>query len=116
LIEKLYVNVAGLIRTAALCRKPDQKEFADLLSNLQKDIEAINNIRDSNGKERDWTNHLSMVADGASASAWVAVVSNPLAISSFNGRPFSHIVTGKQAWSVHRRDTRSEPILWSPCY
>ncbi|KAI0317868.1 adenylate cyclase associated N terminal-domain-containing protein, partial [Amylostereum chailletii] len=77
LVEKLYNNVSGLIRTAALCKKPDQKAFATLLTDLQKDVEAITQLKDANRKERDWFNHLSFLAEGAPAVAWVTLESKP---------------------------------------
>lgn len=79
LVEKLYVNLGGLIRTAALCRKPDQNSFATLLTGLQKDIEVIGKLKDSNRKDRDWFNHLSAVAEGAPAVGWITLVRwNPM--------------------------------------
>ncbi|KAI0031501.1 adenylyl cyclase-associated protein [Vararia minispora EC-137] len=77
LVEKLYASVLNLIRTATICRKPDQNAFATLLTDLQKDVDAITNIKETNRKERDWFNHLSMVADGAPAVGWVTLENKP---------------------------------------
>lgn len=73
-MERLYINLGGIIRIAAICKKPDQGTFADLLGDLQGDIEAISTIKDSNRKDRDWFNHLSLVSEGSPAVAWITVV------------------------------------------
>jgi len=73
-VERLYTNLGGIIHTAAICRKPEQAAFAELLHGLQGDIGAISAIKDANWKERDWVNHLSFVAEGSPAAAWIAVV------------------------------------------
>ncbi|KAI0003341.1 cyclase-associated protein [Russula compacta] len=77
LVERLYTSLGGIIRIAATCKKPDQAAFAVLLSDLQADIEAISAIKDSNRKERDWFNHLSLVAEGSPAVAWITVENKP---------------------------------------
>jgi len=77
LVERLYTNLGGIIRIAAICKKPDQAAFAELLSDLQGDIEAISTIKESNRKERDWFNHLSFVAEGSPAVAWITVENKP---------------------------------------
>jgi hypothetical protein len=41
---------------------------------VQGDIEAITAIKDANWKERNWVNHLSFVAEGSPAAAWIAMV------------------------------------------
>lgn len=74
LVERLYTNLGGIIRIVAICKKPDQAAFAELLSDLQGDIEAISSIKDSNRKDREWFNHLSLVAEGSPAVAWITVV------------------------------------------
>ncbi|KAI0050050.1 hypothetical protein FA95DRAFT_1677076 [Auriscalpium vulgare] len=77
LLEKLYTNLGGIIRLAASCKKPDAKSFQGLLTDLQKDIEAITKLKEANWKERDWLNHLSVIADGAPAVAWITLESKP---------------------------------------
>ncbi|KAH9038989.1 adenylate cyclase associated N terminal-domain-containing protein [Lactarius pseudohatsudake] len=77
LVERLYTNLGGIVRTAAICKKPEQAAFAELLHGLQEDIGAISAIKDANWKERDWVNHLSFVAEGSPAAAWIAVESKP---------------------------------------
>ncbi|KAF8479017.1 adenylate cyclase associated N terminal-domain-containing protein [Russula ochroleuca] len=77
LVEQLYTHLGGIIRTAAICKKPDQAAFAELLSDLQSDIEAITVIKDSNRKDRVWFNHLSLVAEGSPAVAWITVENKP---------------------------------------
>ncbi|KAF8267843.1 adenylate cyclase associated N terminal-domain-containing protein [Lactarius quietus] len=77
LVEQLYTNLGRFIRTAAICKKPEQAAFAELLRDLQRDIEAIGEVKDTNRKERDWVNHLSFVAEGAPAVGWIALESKP---------------------------------------
>ncbi|VDB95717.1 unnamed protein product [Peniophora sp. CBMAI 1063] len=77
-VEKLYTGLGGLIRTAALCKKPtEQNAFAELLQALQTDINAISAIKEKNFKERTFANHLTFVAEGASAVGWVAIEGKP---------------------------------------
>ena len=73
-MERLYTHLGGIIRTAASCRKPEQAAFVELLRDLQGEIGAISAIKDANWKERDWVNHLTFVAEGSSAAAWITVV------------------------------------------
>jgi len=77
LVERLYTNLGGIIRTAAICKKPDHTAFAGLLGDIQRDIEAISAIKEANRKERDWFNHLSFVAEGSPAVAWITVENKP---------------------------------------
>lgn len=77
LVERLYTNLGGIIRTAAICRKPERAAFSELLHDLQDDIGAISAIKDANWKERDWVNHFSFVSEGCPAAAWIAMESKP---------------------------------------
>ncbi|KAK7689122.1 hypothetical protein QCA50_007813 [Cerrena zonata] len=77
LVEKEYNDLRALILQAAACKKPDDAGFQKLLGPLQKDIQAIVHAKESNRKDRDWFNHLTAVADGASAVAWVTVSPKP---------------------------------------
>ncbi|KAI0259950.1 adenylate cyclase associated N terminal-domain-containing protein [Gloeopeniophorella convolvens] len=77
LVERLFANLGGIIRIAAICQKPDAAAFAELLHELQADIAAITTIKDSNRKERDWANHLTFVAEGAPSVAWITVENKP---------------------------------------
>ncbi|KAN0127539.1 Adenylate cyclase associated (CAP) N terminal domain containing protein [Lactarius tabidus] len=77
LVERLYTNLGGIIRTAAICKKPERAEFSELLRELQDDIVAISAIKDANWKERDWVNHFSFVSEGCPAAAWIAMESKP---------------------------------------
>jgi adenylyl cyclase-associated protein len=68
--------VLGIIRTASICRKPEEEAaVGELMVDILKDIDAIVHIKDSNRKERDWFNHMSMLSDGSPAVGWVQVVS-----------------------------------------
>lgn len=111
LVERLYTNLGGIIRIVAICKKPDQAAFAELLSDLQGDIEAISSIKDSNRKDRDWFNHLSLVAEGSPAVAWITVVL--LLSGAVLESPVAHNdVTGKQAWTIRDGNKGRNAILW----
>ncbi|KIJ68943.1 hypothetical protein HYDPIDRAFT_79601 [Hydnomerulius pinastri MD-312] len=62
----------GLLLVAAACKKPDQKAFGELLTPLQVSIEAVTRAKEANRKEREWFNHLTVVAEGAVCVGWVA--------------------------------------------
>jgi hypothetical protein len=109
-VERLYTNLGGIVRIAATCKKPDQAAFAELLSDLQGDIEAITTIKDSNRKERDWFTHLSFVAEGSPAVAWITVV---LLFHGVPKLPMAHgDVTGKQARTIRVGNKGRDSILW----
>ncbi|KAI0060797.1 hypothetical protein BV25DRAFT_1953761 [Artomyces pyxidatus] len=76
-VERLYTHVGGVIRIAAVCKKPDTKGFQSLLGDIQKDLEAVSAVKEANRKERDWMNHLSVLAEGAPAVGWIAVENKP---------------------------------------
>lgn len=94
LVERLYTNLGGIIRTAAICRKPERAEFSELLHDLQDDIGAISAIKDANWKERDWVNHFSFVSEGCPAAAWIAMVI---------------LLLGSRLSGVHNRPQESKP-------
>lgn len=72
-IEKMYQDLRTLLVTAAYCRKPDEKQFEEILKPLQLDIATISKTKEANRKDREWYNHLSVVAEGAPVVGWVAV-------------------------------------------
>lgn len=114
-MERLYTNLGGIIRIAAICKKPDQAAFAELLGDLQGDIEAITAIKNSNRKDRDWFNHLSFVAEGSPAVAWITVVLllsgtvPPLSVAHSDA-------AGKQARTIRDGDKGRNSILWESCH
>lgn len=86
-----------LIRAAA-CKKPDQQGFEELLNPLQASIEAVTRAKEANRKEREWFNHLTVVAEGAVCVGWVTVVSARSFLWIFVTR---HFVVGAQAGTIH---------------
>ncbi|KAI0792862.1 adenylate cyclase associated N terminal-domain-containing protein [Abortiporus biennis] len=77
LVEKEYKDLRALILQASACKKPDDSSFMKILTPLQNDIEGIVHAKETNRKDRDWFNHLSLVAEGGSAVGWVTVTPKP---------------------------------------
>ncbi|CCM03686.1 uncharacterized protein FIBRA_05830 [Fibroporia radiculosa] len=77
ILEKEFADLRAFLLLTTSCSKPDQSVFAALLAPLQKDIEDITRAKESNRKDRDWFNHLSMVAEGATCAGWVTVEPKP---------------------------------------
>lgn len=75
LVEKEFAHLRVLLLTVASCQKPDQKSFGDLLNPLGADIEAVARLKQPSRKDRDWANHLTIVAEGATVAGWVTFVS-----------------------------------------
>ena len=75
MVEREFKDLRELLLIAGSCKKPEQNEFGQLLTTLQKDIEAVIRAKESNRKDREWFNHLSTVAEGAPCVGWVAAVS-----------------------------------------
>jgi len=114
-VERLYTNLGRIIRIAAICKKPDQAAFAELLSDLQGDIEAISAIKESNRKDRDWFNHLSLVAEGSPAVAWITVVL--LLSSAVPPLSVAHSdATGKQARTIRDGNKGCYSIFRKSCH
>lgn len=64
-----------MILTASACQKPDTKGLSTALEALSKDVNAIVRVPEVNRKERNWHNHLQVIAEGAPSVGWVGVVS-----------------------------------------
>jgi len=82
MVERLFNDLGDLMKIASACKKPDQKAFAGLLTDLQTNIDAILQHKDNNRKDRDWFEHLSMIAAGVPCMAWVTMVSFVLQLPS----------------------------------
>jgi adenylyl cyclase-associated protein len=72
--EKELNHLKSLLRTVATCQQPDQTKLWELLSPMQGDMEAIVRLREANRKERDWSDHMMVMCEGAPCAGWVAVV------------------------------------------
>lgn len=74
----LFAEELSLLReillTAAACKKPDQAKFAELLSPLQVLIQKVSNSRDSSRKEKEWSNHFSVIVEGSVCVGWINIV------------------------------------------
>lgn len=87
-----------LLLRAAACKKPDQQAFEGLLNPLQASLEAVSRAKEANRKEREWFNHLTVVAEGAVCVGWVTAVSvQPLLCMSLTRR----FVIGTQAGTIY---------------
>lgn len=75
LVEEMFGNLRSILVVAGACKKPDQKPFSDLLGPLQANIEAVTRFKEANRKDRQWFDHLSVIAEGAPAVGWITVVS-----------------------------------------
>lgn len=76
LVDRMFTNLRSLLITATRCRKPTDKELGEILKPLQLDIGEITKAKETNRKDREWFNHLSVVAEGAPSVGWVTVVSS----------------------------------------
>jgi len=74
MFAKLLITLRSVLLQAATCRKPGQTAFVEILSPLRAGIEAVNRAKDAARKERDWSNHLTVIAEGAACVGWVNVV------------------------------------------
>ncbi|PCH38464.1 hypothetical protein WOLCODRAFT_136295 [Wolfiporia cocos MD-104 SS10] len=77
ILDREFRDLRGVLLAAGSCKKPDRAEFETLLVPLQKDIQEITHAKETNRKDRDWTNHLAMVAEGATVAGWVTVEPKP---------------------------------------
>ena len=74
LVEKQYEILDAFLEQAAACQKPDGAAFEKLVQPFRSAIEPISNAKDANPRERDFVNHLTVLAEGAAAIAWVLSV------------------------------------------
>lgn len=77
LFAKVLATLRSVLHQAAACRKPDQKAFAEILSPLRAGIESVTRAKEAARKERDWFNHLTVIADGSACVGWVTVEPKP---------------------------------------
>lgn len=90
----------GLLLTAAACKKPDQQGFEVLLNPLQASIEAVTRRKEANRKEREWFNHITVVAEGVVCIGWVTVVSAQCSAVLVDVR-HTRFVIGAQTGTIH---------------
>lgn len=100
LFAKALQVLRDLLLKAAACKKPDQQAFGELLNPLQASIEAVTRAKEANRKEREWFNHLTVVAEGAVCVGWVTVVSALLSLCTYLTHAF---IVGTQTGTIHYR-------------
>ena len=69
------MKLREVLLLAASCKQPYQKGLESVLLPLSKEIEAVIHAKETFRKDRDWNNHHTVLAEGAPAVGWVAVVS-----------------------------------------
>ena len=74
LVEKELVHLGDIIRLAAACKKPDNKGLEPILLPLSNDIEAVSRAKEQFRKDRDWSGHHTVLAEGAPVVGWITVV------------------------------------------
>jgi adenylyl cyclase-associated protein len=69
-VEKQFNDLRIVLLTSAHCKKPDEKAFDELTSAIKTYPEAINKIKEAHWKDREWENHLNVLAGGSPAPLW----------------------------------------------
>lgn len=73
LLEPLFGAIREVIFTAGSCMQPPQGDFLKLLNPVQSGYEAVSLLKEKNARDREWLNHYSVIATGASCVSWVTV-------------------------------------------
>lgn len=109
----MFASLRHVLVVAGSCKKPDQKAFSDLLGPLQAGIEAVTRFKEANRKDRQWFNHLSLVAEGAPAVGWITVVCHR---SAPTRHQHANLIThsGTKTRPLRRRRQRFLSILCQP--
>ncbi|KAJ3568876.1 hypothetical protein NP233_g5429 [Leucocoprinus birnbaumii] len=71
LVSKEYDELRNFLVLVGSCQKPDQETFQELLSPIQKAIEAFSKAKDSYRRERESFGHLQFASEAAVAVGWV---------------------------------------------
>lgn len=74
LVEKQFTDLRLLLVAAAACQKPDDEGFRSITSEIEPTIIRISSMRETNRKDRDWSNHYAAMAEGAPMMGWVVQV------------------------------------------
>ena len=76
LVQSLFAAQRAVILQASTCAKPATEAiFQGILEPIAKGIGEVNTLKDNNRRNRDLLNHLSAVAEGMPAIAWLTQVS-----------------------------------------
>ena len=77
-VEKAFGHQRQFLVVTTKCKKPEQssKEFMDLLADLQQDMSAVADIKDSH-RGSEMKEQLAMVGEGMGAFQWLVVPSKP---------------------------------------
>lgn len=71
-MQKAFGHQRQFLLVTTKCKKPEQgsKELSDLLSDLQQDMGAVVDIKDSN-RGSEMKEHLAMVGEGMGVFQWL---------------------------------------------
>jgi len=79
LVQSLFAAQRAIIVQATACSKPATDAiFQGILEPVAKGIGEVNALKDNNRRNRDLFNHLSAVAEGIPALAWLTQVNSAL--------------------------------------
>lgn len=77
-MQKAFGHQRRFLLVSTKCQKPDpsSKTFMDLLSDLQQDMSAVSDVKESN-RESEIKEHLAMVGEGMGAFQWLVMDGKP---------------------------------------
>lgn len=75
LVQKQFTDLRTLLVIVGHSSKPDQKTLETLVAPFEPTMQLIARLKEDNRKDRDWYNHLAVLADGAPSLGWVINVS-----------------------------------------
>lgn len=74
LAERIWAGSAGTVKIAGSCKKPDDKALQELIANLNEDIVKLGDLKAKNRKDRDYWDHMAVLAESSQAVGWIVNV------------------------------------------
>lgn len=71
LVEKQFADLRAVLVMVGQCVQPDQKTVESTMAHFEPTMKAIINLKEDNRKDREWYNHLAVLAGGAPSLGWV---------------------------------------------